>query len=144
MIVLKNSTSAGGVVFLDDTMLLLMKTNGDWVLPKGRIENGEHRSQAALREVLEETDVKATIHEYLGTINYQFHNTWHNHMTSKTVHWYLMTTRSTHCNPQREEGFKLAKFVPIDDVLEMMKHQDEREIIEKAIDLYRKNYLVVG
>ncbi|PID79776.1 MAG: NUDIX hydrolase [Clostridiales bacterium] len=139
---MKISTSAGGVVFLDNTMLLLMKTNGDWVLPKGRIEQNEHRMQTALREVLEEADVKAIIHEYLGTIHYEFYNTWRNNeMTSKTVHWYLMTTRSKHCYPQREEGFKLAKFIAIDDVLSMVRYDDERKIVKKAIALYREKYL---
>ncbi len=142
MINLKISTSAGGVVFLGDTMLLLMKKNGDWVLPKGRIEENEHRSQTALREVLEEADVRATIHEYLGTIHYKFYNVWRNNeMTSKTVHWYLMTTKSKHCYPQREEGFKLARFVPIDKAFEMVHYDDERGIVEKAIALYVEKYL---
>ena len=42
----------------------------DWVLPKGRVEEGEQRKDAALREVLEETGVKAEILKYLGEIHY--------------------------------------------------------------------------
>ncbi len=139
---MKISTSAGGVVFLGDTMLLLMKKNGDWVLPKGRIEENEHRSQTALREVLEEADVRATIHEYLGKIHYEFYNVWRNNeMTSKTVHWYLMTTKSKHCHPQREEGFKVARFVPIDQAFNMVHYDDERKIVGKAIALYTEKFL---
>ena len=40
-----------------NAILLLRKFNGDWVLPKGRIEAGEQKKEAALREVLEETGV---------------------------------------------------------------------------------------
>ena len=36
------------------------------MLPKGRVEEGEQRKDAALREVLEETGVKAEILKYLG------------------------------------------------------------------------------
>ena len=33
--------SAGGVVVFGNAILLLKKYNGDWVLPKGRIERKE-------------------------------------------------------------------------------------------------------
>ena len=32
--------SSGGVVIFGNTILLLRKYNGDWVLPKGRLEKG--------------------------------------------------------------------------------------------------------
>lgn len=42
------------VVLLGNAILLLRKYNGDWVLPKGKIESGESHEEAALREVKEE------------------------------------------------------------------------------------------
>ncbi len=33
--------------------------NGDWVLPKGKIEANETNEETALREVFEETHVKS-------------------------------------------------------------------------------------
>jgi len=41
--------SAGGVVVFGNAILLLKKYNGDWVLPKGRIEKGEEVEATALR-----------------------------------------------------------------------------------------------
>ena len=62
---MREEQSAGGVVLLGNAILLLRKYNGDWVLPKGKIESGESHEEAALREVKEETGVKANI-EILG------------------------------------------------------------------------------
>ena len=50
---MREEISAGGVVLFGNAILLLRKFNGDWVLPKGRVEEGEQRKDAALREVLE-------------------------------------------------------------------------------------------
>ena len=63
---MREEVSAGGVVLFGNAILLLRKFNGDWVLPKGKVEEGENRQEAALREVLEETGVKADILKYLG------------------------------------------------------------------------------
>jgi 8-oxo-dGTP pyrophosphatase MutT (NUDIX family) len=69
---MREEVSAGGVVLFGNAILLLRKFNGDWVLPKGKVEEGENRQEAALREVLEETGVKADILKYLGEIHYTF------------------------------------------------------------------------
>lgn len=128
-------------MFFGNTLLLLMKMNGDWVLPKGRIEENEKTTETALREVLEETGVKAEIHAYLGDIHYAYKNFWTDHdRVDKTVSWYLMTTRSMRCVPQREEGFKAARFVHIDKATSMVKYDDERNMIDKAILLYREHF----
>ena len=66
--------SAGGLIVFENTILLLKKFNGDWVLPKGRVEKGETIKQAALREVLEESGVKAEILKYIGMANYKYRN----------------------------------------------------------------------
>ena len=73
---MREEVSAGGVVLFGNAILLLRKFNGDWVLPKGKVEEGENRQEAALREVLEETGVKADILKYLGEIHYTFKENW--------------------------------------------------------------------
>ncbi len=130
--------SAGGVVFFGNTVLLLMKMNGDWVLPKGKIEVTEDKSETALREVLEEARVKAEILTYIGEIHYAYKNFWsQNQPVEKTVHWYLMRTKSMRCFPQKEEGFKDAKFIFMEKAVELVKYNDERHIIEKAIEMFK-------
>jgi len=58
--------AAGGVVIDDEGLILLREPTGHhngyvWTLPKGGIDPGETREEAALREVREETGIEAEI-----------------------------------------------------------------------------------
>lgn len=58
--------SAGGVIINEKGEILLRKPKGGfggyaWTFPKGRVDEGESMEEAALREVYEETGVKAKI-----------------------------------------------------------------------------------
>jgi len=126
--------SSGGVVIFGNTILLLRKYNGDWVLPKGRLEKGENIKNAALREVLEETGVKGEIISYIGAVHYDYKNLKEDEMVTKTVHWYLMKSNSMDCTPQRREGFIDAMYVHIDKAKDLVRYA-ERKIIIKGIEL---------
>lgn len=137
---MKEEISSGGVVVFGNAILLLKKYNGDWVLPKGKVEVGEDKSEAALREVLEETGIKAEILKYLGEIHYTYKENWdENKRIHKTVFWFLMDCKDMDTQPQREEGFVEAKFIHIDRVLDIAKYDDEKEIIKVALDEVSKN-----
>jgi len=131
---MRHEVSAGGVVVFGNTILLLRKYNGDWVLPKGRVEINEEFDYTAKREVMEEGGVKANIIKYLGKIHYSFRNTRkEGEIINKTVHWFLMATRSMECTPQKKEGFVDARFVHINRAAQLAKYEDEKKIIVKAI-----------
>ena len=84
---LKEEISSGGVVVFNNAILLLRKFNGDWVLPKGKVEQGEILEQAALREVSEESGVKGQIQQYLGEIHYTYKENWDkDKLVHKTMH----------------------------------------------------------
>lgn len=129
--------SSGGVVIFGNAILLLKKYNGDWVLPKGRLEKGEDIKNAALREVLEESGVKGEIIDYIGAVHYKYKNLKDDELVSKTVHWYLMKTNSMDCTPQRKEGFIDAVFVHINKAKNLVRYSDERKIILKGIELMK-------
>ena len=137
---MREEISSGGVVIFGNAILLLRKYNGDWVLPKGKVEEHEDTSTTAIREVYEEGGVKAEVIKYLGEIHYSFKNSWQNHeVVNKTVHWYLMKARNMDCIPLREEGFVEARFVHINRAAGLAKYDDERDIIEKAIKEIQRN-----
>lgn len=127
--------SSGGVVIFGNTILLLKKFNGDWVLPKGRIEKNETIKDAALREVLEESGVKAEIVRYIGMVHYKYKNLKEDEMVYKTVHWYLMKANSMDCTPQKKEGFIDAMFVHIDKAKDLVRYQDEKDMIIKGLKM---------
>lgn len=128
--------SAGGVVVFGNTILLLKKYNGDWVLPKGRIEKNEEVEATALREVLEESGVKAEIIDYIGEIQYDYKNLQENEIVSKTVHWFLMRSNNMNCFPQKKEGFIDAMYVHIDKAKNLVRYDDEKKIIKKGLEIY--------
>ena len=68
------ATSCGGVVIFRGKILLLYKNYKNkyegWVLPKGTVEAGEEYKDTAMREVYEETGVKATLMKYIGIFIY--------------------------------------------------------------------------
>lgn len=137
---MRQEISAGGVVIFGNTILLLKKYNGDWVLPKGKVESYETLEQTAVREVFEESSVKVNIVKYLGEINYTYKNCWDdNSVVNKTVHWFLMHSKSIDCIPLKEEGFIEAKFIHIDRAVDMAKYDDEKEIIIKAIVEFKRD-----
>lgn len=125
--------SAGGVVVFGNAILLLKKYNGDWVLPKGRVEKNEGLQHAAIREVQEESGVKAELVKYIGDINYNYEFGWNNReKVRKTVHWFLMRSRNMDCIPLKKEGFIEAKYIHMRRACDTAKYDDERKIIKKA------------
>lgn len=130
---LKHVTSSGGVVFLGKKVLLLRKINGDWVLPKGKIEAGETPDQTAVREVFEETGIHAEVVAFLGETAYQFKNMWSNHeVIDKNVFWYVMTARSIKLKPLKEEGFVDARFVDFFEITDYLRYEDELSIVRRG------------
>ncbi len=101
------ATSCGGVVIFRGKILLLYKNFKNryegWVLPKGTVESGEKHVETALREVFEESGVKATVMKYIGKSEYTFNVP--QDIVEKEVHWYLMMADSYYSKPQREEFF---------------------------------------
>lgn len=97
--------AAGGLVFNAQQEFLLIKRRGWWDLPKGKIDDGETRETAALREVLEETGVQASLGAPILT-------TWHTYRDKKErrilkpTFWYLMHTQNAAVKVQEEEDIE--------------------------------------
>lgn len=135
---MKRVFSSGGVVYIGNSILMLQKINGDWVLPKGKIELAETSEETAVREVKEEAGVKAKVLTPIGETSYRFKNYWsNNHIIEKKVYWYLMKAINTNAHPQREEGFISAKFIHRDNVVQLAKYDDERDILAKALEIIK-------
>lgn len=135
---MRNEKSAGGIVFYDDSILLLKKFNGDYVLPKGRIEDNENNVETAQREVLEETGVETEVIKYLGEIHYTYTDNSENmEKVHKTVYWYLMKGTNTSLIPQKEEGFMEVKYVPLNKAVNVLRYDDERAILKVAIEQFK-------
>ena len=123
--------SAGGVVIKDKKEVLLIKNPSNiWTFPKGHIEKGETKEEAAIREVKEETNIDAEIVTYLGEISYFF--TWSGVRVYKTVYFFLMKYVSGIPVPSWE--VKDARFFPIEKAKQLLKYKGDREIFTKALE----------
>ena len=125
--------SAGGIVLHDEKVLLLKKYNGAWVLPKGRVESGEKLSETALREVLEESNVDASLGTYIDYIEYSYYSYSRMRKIEKTVHWFLMHSQDTSCAPLKKEGFVKATYVDVDKAKTLLSHRNELNVFLKAL-----------
>lgn len=132
------ATSCGGVVIFRGKILLLYKNYKNrydgWVLPKGTVEAGEEYKETALREVHEETGVKASAIKYVGKSQYTF-NTAHD-VVVKQVHWYLMMADSYYSKPQKEEYFEDSGYYKYHEAYHLLRFPNERQILEDAYQQY--------
>ena len=138
------ATSCGGVVIFRGKILLLYKNFKNryegWVLPKGTVGMGEKHVETALREVFEESGVKATVMKYIGKSEYTFNVP--QDIVEKEVHWYLMMADNYYSKPQREEFFVDSGYYKYHEAYHLLKFSNEKQILEQAYQEYlelRKN-----
>jgi 8-oxo-dGTP diphosphatase len=132
--------SAGGVVYRpngsDTDIALIYRTrHDDWSLPKGHIEPGESREQAALREIKEETGLDASILRPLGEAVYFFRKR-SGDLVRKTVYHYLMEALSSELGKPNWEVTEV-RWVPITEVQGLLSYEKDKEIVAKAIEELR-------
>lgn len=102
--------AAGGVVYNTDGEVLLIFRQGHWDLPKGKIDEGESREAAAVREVKEETGLSSIeLGDYLG-LTYHTYRTKKNTRVLKHTHWYRMKAEKEALVPQTEEDIEHAEW----------------------------------
>jgi len=127
--------SAGGVVFKRENhqiFWLVSKHSGyhKWVLPKGIIEKNEKAAQAALREVAEETGVKAKIIAKIPESEfYVYHEK--GKKIFKRVVYFLMEYLSGQTKNHSWEMEKV-KWLPFEKALAKLEFKGAKEVLVKA------------
>ena len=125
--------SSGGVILNREGKVLILrrKTEGTWVLPKGRVEPGESLRQTALREVEEETGLKdMKILREIGLVRYIFFWRPDNVNYKKTVHYFLMRLE-TDGEPRMtlEPDFAEHAWTSVDDAAKTLTFDNDRRIV---------------
>ena len=98
----------------------------DWSLPKGGVDQGESHIQAAFREVLEETGVKAIFGPEIGTVDYEV-----NGVTKEVRYWLAEADQFNAATPNPEEVDAI-EWVSISNAIEKLSNSDDREIVRMA------------
>ena len=131
----EQQVSAGGVVYRKlktgvEFALIKVGPIVRWQLPKGIVDEGETPEQAALREVREETGLKAKIEAPLETIEYWYVSKdkirYH-----KFVHFYLMKYVSGKTDDHDHEVDE-ARWITAVEAVRILSFKSERDLAEKA------------
>jgi 8-oxo-dGTP diphosphatase len=121
--------AAGGIVLRQEETPLIavvrLRKRNEWVLPKGKLDDGETPRDAAEREVLEETGHDVSVHEFLGTLVYESGGRF------KVVHYWRMETSG---EPTHElmDDIRAVDWLPLDAAVERLSRAYERAFLENV------------
>jgi 8-oxo-dGTP diphosphatase len=115
--------AAGGIVLRAEKnpriAVVRLRKRNEWVLPKGKLDDGETPRAAAEREVLEETGHDVSVHEFLGTLVYEFGG------RSKVVHYWRMEAGDAPVHELMHD-IRAVDWLPLDDAVERLSRGYER------------------
>lgn len=124
--------SAGGVVVnARGEIALVLQQNGSWSLPKGGIEEGEERADAARREIREETGLEnVTYVETLGSYTrYAIDDTGaEDKRQLKRITVYLFRTDETDLHPM-DPRIREARWVTPADAVELLSSPKDQDFL---------------
>jgi 8-oxo-dGTP pyrophosphatase MutT (NUDIX family) len=116
-------------------------------LPKGTIDPGEKPDETALREVREETGVRADVITKLADIKYVYVRNWGDRAkVFKIVSFYLLIYRSGrlgNISPAMRVEVQNAFWLPLDEALSKLSYKGEREVADRA-RAYLKSHPELG
>ena len=114
--------AAGGIVERDGSVLLVHRSRQqDWTFPKGKLEPGEAWTDAALREVEEETGLACELGEEVGRTRYRDVLG-----RPKEVRYFRMTTTG---EPEPCNEVDEVRWVPLAEAGETLSYERDRELV---------------
>ncbi|WP_340537263.1 NUDIX hydrolase [Nocardioides sp. GXZ039] len=133
--------AAGAVVFRPGRQVLLVHRPkyDDWSFPKGKLDRGEHRTSAAVREVAEETG----LHIRLGLpLTDQHYPVAAGH---KTVHyWVGRVVGSDDVSGYRPNAeIDEVRWVPVEEAADLLTYEYDRATLAEAIERRRRTRPIV-
>lgn len=126
--------AAGGVVEKKDKILMIYRLK-KWDLPKGKLDKGEKSTEAAIREVEEECNIKVELGEKIC-------NSWHTYSLNeknilKKTSWYIMrSVDHSKMKPQKDEDIEEVKWLKTKDLFHAL--EDSYRSIRWVFKKYRE------
>jgi|GEM_PF-735785 len=122
--------AAGGVLWRDESrneLLVIHRDRyDDWTLPKGKLMKGEGWSDAAIREVKEETGIKARLLGYAGCNSYDVEG-----VPKIVIFWNMVPLNEAVFKPNMEGDMGL--WLSVDEAVDKLQYPGEKMIIQKYV-----------
>lgn len=134
-LVLRNQKQADGT---KNTYILMIRhtDGGHRSFPKGHVEKGETEKMTAEREVREETSVRIHISErFREAVYYKPRPN-----SNKEVIYFLAFTKQSEIIA-REGEIAQVEWVPIEDAREALTHDNDKRVLDAAIEYLRERKL---
>ena len=114
--------------------VLQLNSEGEWVFPKGHVENGETYVEAAIRELKEEANVIVAENQSLGQVD-EFRFYFDGEKAVKVIKVFAFVINELQpIGFNKEEGFIDGAWVDVNNAINQLKHDDARNALKKALD----------
>ena len=115
--------AAGAVIVRDGHVLVVHRErHDDWSLPKGKLDEGETWEVAAVREIAEETGLRATVEEPLGSSRYKVDE------GPKEVRWFRMTAEG---EARAQNEVDEVRWVPLEEAAGLLTYERDVELLSR-------------
>ncbi|HOP93466.1 MAG TPA: NUDIX hydrolase [Acetivibrio thermocellus] len=132
---------AGGVVFSGDKVLLFKNERNEWMLPRGKMHDGEISSEAAVRRIMEESGIATEIIYTAGQTNYEFSSTTHKKPFCNKTTWYIMKSLDEEnkiMKIRRKNSSRFMDFVKVDEAMNLINSGNDRSLVSLSYRKYRE------
>jgi ADP-ribose pyrophosphatase YjhB (NUDIX family) len=130
--------AAGGIV-RSDYGYLIIRRNGLWDIPKGKIDKGEAPEDAAVREIEEECGIESPKIEDSITETYHVYRNRNKAILKKTYWYFLSYHGPEHLTPQKNEGITDAVWMSQQQMFAIIGNTYGS--INEVLDVYKKQFL---
>ncbi len=134
---MNHTFTAGGIVLNKSRLVLVVSQNGNsWSLPKGHIDEGEDKLQAAVREIYEESGIRGLklIKEFPS---YQRHRIGldggEDKSELKTIYMFLFKTEQEDLKPIDPTNPE-AKWIEKEKVADLLTHRKDKEFFLNVLN----------
>jgi 8-oxo-dGTP pyrophosphatase MutT (NUDIX family) len=129
--------SAGGIVVKNDKregrkFLLIKDSYGHWTWPKGKIDKGESVTDAALREIREETGLsEVAIAKQIGKSQYYYQ--WKGTLIFKTVYLFVCKLLKDQPLTIQTEEIQAGRWFSPEVAIEHVDYKGAKEMVKEAL-----------
>ena len=134
--------SCGAIIYMikgrQPLFLLIQQRAGHYGFPKGHVEKNETEIETARREIKEETNLDVNINT-----NFREITTYSPSLgVMKDVVFFIATPSSLDIKVQETE-VACAKWVTYDEAMKLLTHQDNKNLLKKALNFIKVNELKI-